>query len=75
MSEEPKPNLRLEIVLFLDIVGYSKLLISEQSGRLQKLKEIARGTEQFRSAEAGANYFACRPVIAARWCFATTWKR
>jgi hypothetical protein len=51
------------------------LLISEQSGRLQKLKEIARGTEQFRSAEAGANYFACRPVIAARWCFATTWKR
>ncbi|HET7512982.1 MAG TPA: hypothetical protein VFJ88_09450 [Chthoniobacterales bacterium] len=48
------PKLRLEIghVLFLDIVGYSKLLISEQSAQLQKLKEIMRATEQFRSAEA-----------------------
>jgi hypothetical protein len=54
MSEGEKPKLRLEIghVLFLDIVGYSKLLISEQSAQLKKLKEIVRGTEQFRSAEA-----------------------
>ena len=53
-NEEQKPKLRLEIghVLFIDIVGYSKLLISEQSGQLQKLKEIVRGSEQFRSAEA-----------------------
>jgi hypothetical protein len=39
-------------VLFIDIVGYSKLLITEQSERLQTLKEIVRGTEQFRVAEA-----------------------
>jgi adenylate cyclase len=39
-------------VLFIDIVGYSKLLINEQSEQLQKLKEIVRGTEQFRIAEA-----------------------
>src|SRR5947199_122154 len=39
-------------VLFIDIVGYSKLLINEQSEQIQKLKEIVRGTEQFRSAEA-----------------------
>jgi adenylate cyclase len=39
-------------VLFIDIVGYSKLLINEQSERLQKLKEIVRGTEQVRLAEA-----------------------
>src|SRR3954466_7407405 len=39
-------------VLFIDIVGYSKLLISEQSNQLQTLKKIVRGTEQFRSAEA-----------------------
>jgi len=39
-------------VLFIDIVGYSKLLITEQSERLQTLKEIVRGTEQFRLAEA-----------------------
>jgi serine/threonine-protein kinase len=39
-------------VLFIDIVGYSKLLITEQSEQLQKLKEIVRGTEQVRIAEA-----------------------
>jgi TolB-like protein/Tfp pilus assembly protein PilF len=39
-------------VLFIDIVGYSKLLITEQSEQLQRLKEIVRGTEQFRIAEA-----------------------
>ncbi len=47
-------ELKLEIghVLFIDIVGYSKLLISEQSQQIQKLKEIVRETEQFRIAEA-----------------------
>src|SRR5256885_97996 len=39
-------------VLFIDIVGYSKLLINEQSEQIQTLKEIVRGTEQFRLAEA-----------------------
>jgi len=39
-------------VLFIDIVGYSKLLINEQSEQLQKLREMVRGTEQFRIAEA-----------------------
>src|SRR6202011_5477094 len=39
-------------VLFIDIVGYSKLLINEQSEQIQKLKAIMRGTEQFRLAEA-----------------------
>src|ERR1700731_721829 len=47
-------NVRFEIghVLFIDIVGYSKLLITEQSEQLQKLKEIVRGTEQVRLAES-----------------------
>jgi tetratricopeptide (TPR) repeat protein len=39
-------------VLFIDIVGYSKLLINEQSEQVQKLKEIVRGTDQVRIAEA-----------------------
>jgi hypothetical protein len=39
-------------VLFIDIVGYSKLLINEQSEQMQKLREIVRGAEQFRTAEA-----------------------
>jgi TolB-like protein/Tfp pilus assembly protein PilF len=39
-------------VLFIDIVGYSKLLITEQTEQIQKLKEIVRGTQQVRLAEA-----------------------
>ena len=39
-------------VLFIDIVGYSKLLLHEQSQRIQELREIVRATEQFRLAEA-----------------------
>src|SRR5438128_564805 len=54
MSAEIKKEIKLEIghVLFIDIVGYSKLLINEQSEQIQTLKEIVRGTEQFRLAEA-----------------------
>jgi adenylate cyclase len=50
----PSPDVRLEIghVLFLDIVGYSKLLIHEQTEHLEKLRTIARATEQFRLADA-----------------------
>src|SRR6266480_502266 len=54
MATEAENNLRLEIghVLFIDIVGYSKLLINEQSEQIQTLRKIVRGTEQFRLAEA-----------------------
>jgi adenylate cyclase len=47
-------DLKFEIahVLFIDIVGYSKLLINEQSEQIQTLRDIVRGTEQFRLAEA-----------------------
>ena len=54
MPAETKKEIGLEIghVLFVDIVGYSKLLINQQSEQLETLKKIVRGTEQFRSAEA-----------------------
>ena len=54
MPAERSPDVKFEVghVLFINIVGYSKLLITEQSERLQTLKEIVRGTEQFRLAEA-----------------------
>ena len=54
MPNEPGAEVKFEIghVLFIDIVGYSKLLINEQSEQIQKLKQIVRGTEQFRLAEA-----------------------
>src|ERR1700758_1436402 len=54
MPSDGPSELKFEIghVLFIDIVGYSKLLISEQSDQLQKLKEIVWATEQFRQAQA-----------------------
>src|SRR5438105_869786 len=54
MPEVQSSDVKLEIghVLFIDIVGYSKLLITDQSQQLQKLKEIVRGAEQVRLAEA-----------------------
>src|SRR5438128_7887636 len=54
MSSEHSSDVKFEIghVLFIDIVGYSKLLINEQSEQIQTLRTIVRGTEQFRLAEA-----------------------
>ena len=54
MATEVNKEIGLEIghVLFIDIVGYSKLLLHEQSENIQKLREIVRETEQFRVAEA-----------------------
>ena len=52
MPPESDDNLRLEIghVLFIDIVGYSKLLIEEQKERLNQLTEIVLATAQVREA-------------------------
>src|SRR5437667_7904666 len=54
MPSESSSDVKFEIghVLFIDIVGYSKLLINEQSEQIQTLKEIVRGTEQVQIAEA-----------------------
>ena len=54
MSSAQEPHLHLEVghILFLDIVGYSKLLADEQKELVQELNQIVRETEQFRAAEA-----------------------
>src|ERR1051326_6406319 len=54
MSVEPASDIKFEIghVLFIDIVGYSKLLITQQSEQVETLKAIVRGTEQFKKAES-----------------------
>jgi TolB-like protein/tetratricopeptide (TPR) repeat protein len=54
MSSVQEPHLHLEVghILFLDIVGYSKLLADEQKALVQELNQIVRETEQFRTAEA-----------------------
>ena len=40
-------------VLFIDIVGYSKLLINAQTEEIDTLRTIVRATKQFRNAQAG----------------------
>src|SRR5207237_9024762 len=54
MPSASSSEVKFEIghVLFIDIVGYSKLLINEQSEQIQTLRQILRGTEQFKKAEA-----------------------
>jgi TolB-like protein/Tfp pilus assembly protein PilF len=49
---ESDENIRLEIrhVLFIDIVGYSKLLVEEQKERLGQLTSIVLGTAQVRDS-------------------------
>jgi len=54
MSADLQPNAELEIahVLFIDVVGYSRLLINEQSALLAELNQLVRTTHHFRTAEA-----------------------
>jgi hypothetical protein len=58
MASEIKKEIELEIahVLFIDNLAYSKLLINEQRRLLELINQIARGTEQFRNAEANNHY-------------------
>src|SRR4029077_15161643 len=54
MPEEQKTKLRLEIahVLFIDVVGYSKLLVKQQSELLLELNEIVSGTNECHEADS-----------------------
>jgi TolB-like protein/class 3 adenylate cyclase/Tfp pilus assembly protein PilF len=63
MSTELEPDLQLEIahVLFVDIVGYSKLLINEQRESLRQLNQIFRDTDAFRVADV-AEKLICLPT-------------
>src|SRR6201993_2839930 len=56
MSTETKKKIQLEIahVLFIDIVGYSKLSINEQRAAIEELTQAVRTSEQVQNAEAAA---------------------
>ena len=77
MASEVKKEIAFEIghVLFIDIVGYSKLLINEQSEQIQKLKEIVRGQTNSAWPKQKANCCGYRPAMVARSFFATVRKR
>src|ERR1700746_2782315 len=54
MSPQGKKEIELDIahVLFIEIVGYSKLSINEQGAAVDELNEVVRVSEQFQKAEA-----------------------
>src|SRR5436190_2265391 len=54
MAAEVKKEIQLEVahVLFIDIVGYSKLSINEQRAVVDELTTIVRGSDQYQKAEA-----------------------
>ncbi len=54
MSAEVKKEIQLEIahVLFIDIVGYSKLSINDQRAAVDELTKVVRGSDQYQKAEA-----------------------
>jgi len=77
MPAEHSSDVKFEIghVLFIDIVGYSKLLITEQSDRLETLKRIVRGTEQVRSRRRKANCCVYRRATVRHLFFVPAPKR
>ena len=57
MPAEVKKEIQLEIahVLFIDIVGYSKLSINNQHAAVEELNQLVRTSEQFQRAEAAGS--------------------
>src|SRR5438132_14429200 len=51
-ESEPEVGLAIGHVLFMDVVGYSKLLLDEQREIQEQLTQIDRNSEQVRAAEA-----------------------
>src|SRR5207302_4788523 len=74
MSAAVNKEIQLEIahVLFIDIVGYSKLLINEQHELLQELNQVVRTTEAFRAAEAAGKLIRLPTGDGMALAFATT---
>src|SRR5438552_816222 len=74
MAAEVKKEIELEIahVLFIDIVGYSKLLIDEQRDYLHTLNEVVRETDSFRAADAAGKLTRLPTGDGMALVFATT---
>jgi predicted ATPase len=74
VSTQVKKEIELEIahVLFIDIVGYSKLLIDEQRDCLHELNEVVRATDSFRTADAAGKLTTLPTGDGMALVFATT---
>ena len=71
MPLEHKADLHLGVahVLFMDVVGFSKLLINDQSEILEQLNLLVRETPHFREAEAACGGSFARSRIATPFTF------
>ena len=74
MSLERKADLHLEIahVLFIDVVGFSKLLINDQTEVLEHLNQLVRDTPHFREAEAAGKLIRISTGDGMALVFSTT---
>ena len=74
MPIQIKNEIQLEIahVLFIDIVGYSKLLIDEQRDYSHTLNEVVRETDSFRAADAAGKLTRLPTGDGMALVFATT---
>src|SRR5229473_814767 len=52
MPVKSDPHLAIAHVLFIDVVGYSKLLVNEQREIVERLNQVVRKTPQFRKSDA-----------------------
>jgi len=46
----PEAKVQIGHVLFIDIVGYSKLLVHDQAAAIRQLNEVVQATDEFRNA-------------------------
>ena|SRR5436190_22742680 len=61
------PHLEIAHVLFIDVVGYSKLLVNEQRAVIEQLNEIVRKAPQVRKSDATGKLIRLPPVTEWRW--------
>src|SRR4029077_21097580 len=77
MSTEIKKEIALEIahVLFIDIVGYSKLSINDQNAAVEELNRPSASPTNFNAPKPQVGYSRSRPVMAWPWSFIPVPKR
>jgi hypothetical protein len=69
MSDEVKKEICLEVAhgLFMNVVGFSKLLIDDQSEILEQLNQLVRGNGAFPRSRSGRQTDSNSPAIDGGW--------
>src|SRR5207253_5849687 len=70
MSTEIKKE--IAHILFIDIVGYSKLSINEQRAAIDELNEVVRASDQFQKADASGRLIKLSTGDGMRLVFYTS---